>query len=62
MPGFGVADAASTIVGQSIGAKRPAIAKKIRQNQCSHGDGNDVSDGYPDVHHGTVDDRLHDTR
>lgn len=29
MPGFGVADAASTIVGQSIGAKRPAIARKF---------------------------------
>ena len=29
MPGFGVADAASTIVGQSIGAKRPAIARRF---------------------------------
>ncbi|WP_282163700.1 MATE family efflux transporter [Turicimonas muris] len=29
MPGFGVADAASTIVGQSIGAKRPAIARQF---------------------------------
>lgn len=29
MPGFGVADAASTIVGQSIGAKRPEIARRF---------------------------------
>lgn len=27
MPGYGVADAASTIVGQSIGAKRPDMAR-----------------------------------
>ena len=29
MPGYGVADAASTIVGQSIGAKRPEMARRF---------------------------------
>ena len=29
MPGYGVADAASTIVGQSIGAKRPDMARRF---------------------------------
>ncbi len=29
MPGFGVADAAATLVGQSIGAKRPELAKRL---------------------------------
>ena len=29
MPGYGIADAATTLVGQSCGAKRPALAKRF---------------------------------
>ena len=29
MPGYGVADAATTLVGQSLGAKRPSLARKF---------------------------------
>lgn len=60
MPGYGVADAASTIVGQSIGAKPAGHGKKIFQDQRHHGHGHHVGYGRSDVLNRALDDRFYD--
>ena len=57
MPGYGIADAATTLVGQSVGARQKELAKSF------HDDGNAGNGNYRyiNVHPGTTNHRHNDT-